>query len=112
MAYFLDDNNSDIVVAVSRQSKKIPEKFDRVVWSKKENCFIYGDIESYMIYHGDDDEPWLDTDEKSKRLIRDGYKTGLTQCGSSFYDDGTRLYEVCDLSKEHMLLFDAADIKN
>lgn len=110
MAYFLDDNNPDIIVIVNRQSSKIPERFDRVVWSKTEKKFIYGDTEEYMVRHGDNDDIWLDTDVDTQKINKDSYKTGLTQCGSSFYDDGKKLYEMSNLSAEHKLLFDASKI--
>ena len=108
MAYFLDDNNLDIIVIVNRQSSKIPERFDRVVWSKTEKKFIYGDTEEYMVRHGDNDDIWLDTDVDIQKINKDSYRTGLTQCGSSFYDDGKKLYEMSSLSAEHKLLFDAS----
>ena len=110
MAYFLDNNNPDIIVIVNRQSSKIPERFDRVVWSKTEKKFIYGDTEEYMVRHGDNDDIWLDTDEDTQDSVRYSYRMGLTQCGSSFYDDGKKLYEVSSLSAEHKLLFDASNI--
>lgn len=106
--YFLDDDYPEIVVALKRESKRIPGQHDRVIWCKSEKRFIYGDINSYMVYHGDEIEPRLDIQESTQKLIKDCYKTGLTQCGSSFYDDADgRLYEVKDIGSEHILIFDA-----
>ena len=43
MAYFLDNNNPDIIVAFEEESIKFPGEHDRVVWSKVEDRFIYGE---------------------------------------------------------------------
>lgn len=108
MINMLDNNDYDVVVALYRESTKIPNKYDRIVWCKSEKRFIYGDTESYMVYHGDEEESKLDITEDTQDIIKDCYKTGLTQCGSSFYDDGDgRLYEVKDVSQPHILIFDA-----
>ena len=123
MAYFFYDDNPDIVVALKRESKRIPYQYDRVVWSKKEKRFIYGDPEEYVVYVTPEDKqgeecdlstfedcndciPKLDTSIRIQNIIKDSYRTGLTQCGSSFYDDGTRLYEVVDVGDEHKLIFE------
>ena len=110
MAYFLDDNNPDIIVVLNRQSDTDPDDIDRIVWSKTENKFIYGHRNTYMVRHGDNDDIWLDTDEDMQNSVRYSYRMGLTQCGSSFYDDGKKLYEMSSLSAEHKLLFDASNI--
>ncbi|MBQ8246370.1 MAG: hypothetical protein IJZ42_04490 [Lachnospiraceae bacterium] len=108
--YFLDDDYPEIVVVLKRESKRIPGQYDRIVWHKTEQRFIYGDPEEYMVFHGEDSEPTLDVSIKIQNVIKDSYKTGLTQCGSSFYDDGTKLYEVADTAKEHKLIFDASKL--
>lgn len=111
MDYFFYDDNPDIVVALKRESKRIPYLYDRIVWSKKEKRFIYGDPEEYVVYVGEEETPKLDTSIMIQNIIKDSYRTGLTQCESSFYDDGTRLYEVADVSQEHKLIFDASTLK-
>ena len=111
MINMLDNNDYDVVVALYRKSATIDDKYDRVIWCKSEKKFIYGDRESYMVYHGDDEEPKLDITEETQSIIKDCYKTGMTQCGSSFYDDGDgRLYEVVDITEPHILIFDANTI--
>lgn len=111
MDYFFYDDNPDIVVALKRESKRIPYRYDRVIWSKKEKRFIYGDPEEYVVYVGEEETPKLDTSIESQNQVKECYRVGLTQCESSFYDDGTRLYEVTDVSKEHKLIFDASTLK-
>ena len=109
-SYFLDDNNPDIIVALCRKSKVDNETIVRIVWSKKENKFIYGSEENYIVYVGEEEIPKFDTSEKIKDLNRDSYKTCVILGESSFYDDGTKLYEVTSLSAEHKLIFDASTL--
>ena len=110
MAYFLDNNNPDIIVVLERKSKINSDISLRVVWSKVENKFIYGTEEDYRVYIGEEEIPKFDTSEKIQQINRNSYKTGVIMGESSLYDDGTKLYEVVDTAKEHKLIFDASKI--
>lgn len=108
MINMLDNNDYDVIVALYRESPKIQGQHDRIIWCKSEKRFIYGDKEEYMVYHGEEDKPRLDVENSIQEIIKNCYIKGLTQCGSSFYDDGNgRLYEITDTSKPHKLIFDA-----
>lgn len=117
MAYFLDDNNPDIIVVLNRECKRpdFEGRTDRIVWSKKEKRYIYGEREEYFVMvpigedeNGDDiDEEQFDDSIKNQDFRKKCYGRGLTLCGSVFYDKDGKLYEVKDIAKEHELIFDA-----
>ena len=61
MINILDSNDSDLVVALYRESPKKDGQYDRIVWCISEQRFIYRDKQEYMVYPGEDEEPFLDT---------------------------------------------------
>jgi len=110
MAYFLDNNNPDIIVVFNVESSKFPGEFDRVVWSKKENRFIYGDEREYHIFIGDDNIPSFDTSAEIQNIIADCYKSGLNHCKAVIFDRDNKLYKISDVGQEPELIFDANKI--
>ena len=110
MAYFLDNNNPDIIVVFEQESVRLPGRFDRVVWSKTEGRFIYGEEWEYHISVGDEDIPVFDTSIEIQNHIAECYKRGLTQCGAVLFDKNNKLYKISDIGQEPELIFDASTL--
>lgn len=107
MAYFLDNSNPDIIVVFEQESIRFPGEFDRVVWSKTEDRFIYGDENEYHMYEGDEEIPVFNTSIEGQKLIETCYRRGLTHCGAVIFDRENKLYKISDIGQEPELIFDA-----
>ena len=107
MAYFLDNSNPDIIVVFEQESIRFPGEFDRVVWSKTEDRFIYGDENEYHMYEGDEEIPVFNTSIEGQKMIETCYRRGLTHCKAVIFDRENKLYKISDIGQEPELIFDA-----
>ena len=100
------DDNPDFVIVLKRNTKKMPDLYDRVVWSLSEQKYIYGDERDYTTFKGEYSTPTFNDSDEHKDMLKECYRKSLTVCKSAFYDIDGKLYEIADPSKPHILLYD------